>query len=320
MYTRWSMQNRFASDMKAITLACLIFILSGGTIKAFAQQNLDFEQGLKGWEMVGYEADFNLEKGSGHHSNFSVRIGTGHGVLQKRIDVGPLSIIQFSAYVKSSQKGVKGYSFISFFDIHNKLLLTYKSDALDSISWQQTGNYTETPANTAYAEIGIEKDTSGKGYIYADDFRIETNIGMPKAKHQPLCNLDEYMAPFWKSGTVYNETVLMYSVNGKPATGKLLYSPSKIIAVRKFDLSASYKAGVDYALSGNIIARPYLNHQIRIILGSFAYGEISLKKYNQSQHSQQAYWQHYPTALYDQVTEVYLLPGRQLPGGSRGVN
>jgi lysophospholipase L1-like esterase len=48
----------------------------------------------------------------------------------------------------------------------------------------------------------------------------------------------------------------MYSVNGKPAEGRLLYMPAKILSIRKFDLSTSYEAGTDYTISGNIITRP----------------------------------------------------------------
>jgi hypothetical protein len=172
----------------------LLFILF--SISASAQTNLDFEQGLKGWTITGNAGNFSLEKSGAYHGNYCVKIGEGYGVLHKHIDVGPLSIIQFTAYIKSGLKGANGYSFISFYNAQHKLLLTYKSKAIDSTAWQQTGNYTETPAGTAYAEIGVQRDSSHRGYIYADDFSIETNIGAPKIKHPPLCNLDQYMEPF----------------------------------------------------------------------------------------------------------------------------
>ncbi len=155
-------------------------------------------------------------------------------MLYKRIDVAPLSVIQFKAYIKSGEKGIKAYSFLSFYNSQHKLLLTYKSNAIDSTAWQETGNYTETPAGAKYAEIGVENDSSGRGYVYADDFSIETNIGVPKIKHAPICNLDQYMKPFWRSDTVYNETVLLFSVNGKcQQVNKLLFMPDKIISVKK---------------------------------------------------------------------------------------
>jgi len=233
----------------------LIFFLAATSIKASAQTNLDFEQGLKGWGIIGNARNFSLERSGAYHGNYCVKIGKGYGAVQKRVDVGPLSIIQFTAYIKSNVKGVNGYSFISFYDAHHKLILIYKSKAVDSTNWQQTGNYTETPANAAFAEIGIERDSSGKGYIYTDDFSIETNIGAPKTKHDPLCNLDQYMKPFWRSDTIYNETVLLFSKNGAPANGKLLFRPDRILSVKNFPQTAEYKNGADYTLDGNVITR-----------------------------------------------------------------
>jgi lysophospholipase L1-like esterase len=233
----------------------VIFISIIGSVNIYAQTNTDFEQGLKGWVTVGNAGNFTMDKSEHYHGNYCVKIGKGYGMIKKLVDVPPLSIIMFNAFIKSSDKGVNGYSFISFYNAQNQLLLTYKSNAIDSTTWQQTGNYTETPAGTKYAEIGVENDTAGKGFIYADDFSIETNIGVPKTIHQPLCNLDQYMEPFWKSDTIYNETVLLYSAKGKPAEGKLLYMPSKILAIKKFDLSTSYAPGTDYSLNGNLITR-----------------------------------------------------------------
>jgi len=232
----------------------MILIALISSAKAYAQTNLDFEQGLKGWELVGQADNFSIDKNISHHGSSSVKIG-GNGVIKRRIDVGQLSIIHFNAYIKSDSKDAKGYSFISFYNAQHKLLLTYKSNAIDSTTWQQTGNYTETPAGTAYAEIGIGKNDRGKGFIYADDFSIETNVGVPKIKHQPLCNIDEYMRPFWHSDTIYNETILLYAVDGKPAFGKLLYTPTAVLSVKKFDLSINYKKDVDYTVNGNVITR-----------------------------------------------------------------
>ncbi len=66
---------------------------------------------------------------------------------------------------------------------------------------------------------------------------------------------DQYMHPFWNSDTIYNETVLLYSVNGKAAEGKLLYTPDKILNIKKFDLSTAYKPDIDYNINGNVITR-----------------------------------------------------------------
>jgi len=239
--------------MKLFLLTFFVAVFVSGNV--YAQTNNDFEQGLKGWVKIGNAANFTIVKTEHHRGNYCVKIGKGYGMIKKHVDVGPLSIILFNAFIKSSEKGVKAYSFISFYNAKNQLLLTYKSNAVDSTGWQQTGNYTETPPGTKYAEIGVENDSAGEGFIFVDDFSIETNIGVPKTIHQPLCNLDQYMEPFWKSDTVYNETVLLYSANGKPADGRLLYTPSKILSVKKFDLSTSYAPGTDYTLNGRVITR-----------------------------------------------------------------
>jgi len=230
-----------------------ILLLLMAPVIVCAQQNLDFERGFKSWKKIGDTHNFIIEKGNAHHGNFCARIGKSKGIVQRRVKVGPLAIIQYNAFIKSTHRGVKGYSFISFYNTDDKLLLTYKSKPTDSTTWQQTGNYTETPAGTRYTEIGIAKDDAEDGYIYADDFSVETNIGVAKSRHRRLCNLDEYMRPFWHSDTIFNETILMYSVNGRPAEGKLLYAPSKILSIKKFDLSAGYKPWVDYTVNGNLL-------------------------------------------------------------------
>jgi hypothetical protein len=104
-------------------------------------------------------------------------------------------------------------------------------------------------------EIGIEKDSSGRGNIYADDFNINNNVDRPRIKHQTTVNLDQYMRPFWRSDTIYNETILLYSVNGKTADGKLLYQPDHILSVKSYDLHSAYTPGKDYIVKGNAIER-----------------------------------------------------------------
>ena len=216
--------------MKKI-FAWLFLLLLFGSASVYAQTNLDFEQGLKGWTTYG-NAGFAADTTQPRHGKYCARIGRGDGTLLQRIPVKPLSIIQFNGYIKSAHKGFTASSFINFHNNRHQLLLAYKSKIADTTGWQQTGNYTETPPGTSYAEIGITKTASAND-IYLDDFSIETNIGEPKIKHQPLCDLDEYMRPFWLSDTVYNETVLLFSANGKPAEGRLLYGPSKNIIRKK---------------------------------------------------------------------------------------
>ncbi|MGZ3820249.1 MAG: SGNH/GDSL hydrolase family protein [Mucilaginibacter sp.] len=237
--------------MKLKIAFILLSLLFASSFLAKAQ-NLDFEQGLTGWMTTG---KVSIDTSNYHAGARCIKIGEGIGSIFKRLPVSSLAIVQFNAYLKSSAKGVKGYSFIRFFNSRHKNLLEYKSNEIDSLTYQQTGNYTETPANAVYMEIGIAKNSPGLGYIYADDFTIESDVTKHKGYHQPMVDLDQYMRPFWHSDTIFNETILLYAANGKPADGKLLYQPDHILSVKSFDLRTIYTSGKDYTQHGNVIER-----------------------------------------------------------------
>lgn len=232
--------------MKIRAALVIILFISG---KAFAQ-NLDFEQGLADWHTTG---KVSIDKTDQYKGNACAKIESGS--IWKTIPVKELAVVQFDAYIKLSEKGVKGYSFIRFYNAKHQKLLEYKNKTPDSTGYQQTGDYTESPALSSYMDIGIEKDPGNQGAIYVDDFSIEPNVGSPKIKHQPLVNLDQYMKPFWHSDTIYNETILLYSKNGSRAAGELLYQPDRILSVKSFDLKSTYNEGKDYLRSGNVIIR-----------------------------------------------------------------
>lgn len=227
-----------------------VFVLLAISITGFAQNNYDFEQGLTGWVTKGRVA---INEGGINRGNNCAVLGNGYGAVYKRIDGSPLAIVSFETHIKTSDSTIKAYSFIRFLDARNRQLILYRSKAVRSLNYESTGNYTETPPGTRYIEIGADRDSSGKGLVYVDDFKIENNVGEPKVKHLPTVNLDQYMRPFWKSDTIYNETVLLFSENGQPANGKLMYNPDKIISIQKFDLSTTYHPDIDYRLNGNVI-------------------------------------------------------------------
>ena len=75
---------------------------------------------------------------------------------------------------------------------------------------------------------------------------------------------EERDLPFWKSNVIYNETVLLLGEDGS-ITGKLLFSPRRILSVRDYTLNTEYVENVDYTVENNVITRtegsniPYLN-------------------------------------------------------------
>lgn len=69
------------------------------------------------------------------------------------------------------------------------------------------------------------------------------------------------LIPFWKTGTMYNESVLMVSKNGGLPSSTLLFPVRKIISVKNSALNITYKKGVDWVFE---------NGQIKLLKGSKA--------------------------------------------------
>ncbi len=215
-----------------------------------AQDSTSFEKGLNGWEITG---KVTIDHKNAYKGNACVKI-EGFGSLKRRFKVSPLSLVQYKVYIKCVGKEAKGYSFIRFYDSSGRRVLQYQGKTISSAAYEETGYYTEAPPEARYLEIEINTDTTGKGCVYADDINTDLNIE-GKAPDSPLCNLEQYMRPFWNSDTIFNETVLMLSKNGGKATSRLLYYPAKILSVKSYDLRTAYSAGTDYTINGNTITR-----------------------------------------------------------------
>src|ERR1700738_3607350 len=143
--------------MKTLIIIALP-IFFAGWMKAAAQDNLGFESGLAGWIRLGKAKNTVIMHSNMYKGKSCVRIGPGYGGVMKRVEVDPLSIVQFNAYIRSAATGGKGYSFLRFYNDANTLLLEYRSQAITSTSYQSAGNYTETPPDTKYMTIGIDRE------------------------------------------------------------------------------------------------------------------------------------------------------------------
>ncbi|MDB5106520.1 MAG: hypothetical protein JWP91_4209 [Fibrobacteres bacterium] len=66
----------------------------------------------------------------------------------------------------------------------------------------------------------------------------------------------EYLAPFWASDTMYNESVLMVSDQGAPASASLLFPPIAIRSVRNAGLDTVFREGVDWEFSNGRLVLP----------------------------------------------------------------
>jgi hypothetical protein len=187
-----------------------------------------------------------LQYGGPSHMNGD----TTPAALDRKYPVRPLAIVSFDVRVRTSSSAVKATAFVRFYDDRNNEILTYRAAPVSGDTWQGTGYYTEAPALARTVELGVaarEKDS-----VWTDSLQVDLDR---RVSHTPDVDLGEYLKPFWKSDTIYNETVLLYSEKGKTASGRLLFNPDKIISVRSFDLKTAYRG---YRISGRTISGPEL--------------------------------------------------------------
>lgn len=82
---------------------------------------------------------------------------------------------------------------------------------------------------------------------------------------------DTALISFWKTTTMYNESVLMISRNGELPKAALLFTPDKILSVRNAALNIDYKEGTDWE---------YKEGQLRLLKGSKANSRKLLDSHN----------------------------------------
>lgn len=136
-----------------------------------------------------------------------------------------------------------------FYDIDNNLILSV--DATEA-------GWSATPAKTAWVVV-----TPGSGGYY--EFPNYTS-------NTPTCNIPQYLQPFWKSDTVFNELILLNGVN---STANLMFSPSKIISVTNYDFSQTFVQNTDYSVTGNVIKQLTANvsSDVSIVAGKKGNGQ-----------------------------------------------
>ncbi len=63
--------------------------------------------------------------------------------------------------------------------------------------------------------------------------------------------IEKSMIPFWKTKTMYNESVLMISENGAAPKAQLLFKPTRITSVKNAALTEQYQEGKDWIYRDN---------------------------------------------------------------------
>ena len=214
--------------------------------------NGDFEQGLSGWAAEG---DASLDTTAPLSGKCSLRLGPGKSAARQRIVVGGLRGLLCEANLRVVPSTAGGALRAQCFDAQDRLLL----DLRQELGTAKTGRkgrraelYFKTQAHTAYVVLSIEKDFAGPGYVCADAVSV-TPDSHDRIPHVPLCDLNHFMQPLWQGDTVYAETVLLLSEGGRPATGRLLFTPTRILSVQDYAQSVTCVSGQDYILHGKTL-------------------------------------------------------------------
>lgn len=242
--------------MNKILLVAVVFrlALSGTALVAGQGSNLvingGFEDGLKGWQTTG---DVHLETNSPLDGKISAVIGPGAGSLLQRIETGSGNPFTVSATVQSQR--TNGWVFaLHFLDKDGREVM--KVDSLNDLERDKKDSrkfdhYLQPHPLTKWVEIVVSKDSSA-GSVFVDQVGLD-RPDENAADLKPTCDLNQAMQPFWLGKKIYNEAVLMLSRNGRPATGQLMFHPSRIISVQDYGLVTNYTAGMDYKVDGRTL-------------------------------------------------------------------
>jgi lysophospholipase L1-like esterase len=209
--------------------------------------NGKFEAGLAGWQTDG---EVHLATNAAANGKVSVIIGPGVGKLAQRVEAGGGEHLTASATVRAQE--AKGWVFtLRFLDKDGRELMKVGSVTDMKPAKEDAGrfdHYMKAHPLTKVIEIGVSKSRPG-GMLRVEQvsLNVENENGATPASTP---DVEQAMRPFWQGKTVYDEAVLMLSENGKPGEGQVMFTPSRILAVRDYSLLTNYAEGLDYTRAG----------------------------------------------------------------------
>lgn len=291
--------------MRKVLLITVAVLLSffGAAFGSDQDSNLvingGFEDGLKGWQTTG---DVHLETNSPLKGKVSVRIGPGAGSLTQRIETGSGNAFTLSTTLQSQR--TNGWILaLRFLDKNGHELMrvdSLKDIERDKKDPRKFDHYMQPHPLTKWVEIIVSKDAS-EGSIFIDqvglDMPDENAVGL-----KPIYDLGPVMQPFWLGKTVYNEAVLMFSTDDTPATGRLLFQPTRIISVQNYGLTGNYTPGSDYTVEGRTLICPASSrmpqaHAEDLLKGEFTWNVVGGKQVMVTYEHDDTWTNPYPSYL-----------------------
>ena len=156
----------------------------------------------------------------------------GKGTVRQSYTVGETQVVGIRGDLEMRPRRDKSGNPGGCLDAKNKVVMDQYQPA-DPKAVSEKGHYEylyfKTAPRTVRMVLSIEKER--EGIAIADDAAIH-DYDKDRRTFTPTCDLDRYMEPLWKATTITNETVLLYSPEGKPASGSLLFTPERILSVK----------------------------------------------------------------------------------------
>ena len=289
----------------SLVTVALLLSLFGPSLVAVQDTNpvVDggFEDGLRGWKLAG---GVRLETNSPLDGRASAVVGPGAGSLSQRIETGGGNAFTVSATIQSQI--TNGWIFaVRFLDRKGRELM--RVDSVDDMKPSKQDprkfdHYLQPHPLTKWVEIAFSKDSS-VGSVVID----QVGLDMPDenaAGLKPTCNLDQAVQPFWRGKQIHNEAVLMLSQDGRPATGRLMFEPSRILAVQDYGLATNYVEGKDYTVHDRTLVCTASSRMARVRDDDLLKGELKWNvtggKQVMATYEHEDTWNHpYPTFLGD---------------------
>jgi lysophospholipase L1-like esterase len=250
-------------------LACLLFSLAAFADDApprVISADAAFEHGLTGWQVSG---DVHPDSAGG------IRFGPGAGAISQRFAAAAINHMQVSVLAASgSARALRVMVRCLDGDGHALMSLTSPADiGADEKNPDDLEDYFRPHPLTAAIELIVEK-TAPAGTatlehasvaVYADDD--------PSLKSTQ--NVEELMRPFWQGNTVTSEAVLLESFGDGPATGTLMFRPTRVLSVTSYDGRNTYVPGADYTVTGRTIAAAPGSRMSVVREADLKHGEIA---------------------------------------------
>jgi lysophospholipase L1-like esterase len=211
--------------------------------------NGGFQSGLRGWTAGGQVALGSTVESSA----LPIRLGPPAAAIRQRLTVSGGEVL-FACVMIHADPSVAGELHIRCYNDAGGVVLDVASQ-VDQLAQDSSGHlysiYFKTQQTTTSLEMAIERTSGRAGAFQCGN---ATLLSYPVVHHDTQVDLDKALRPCWLGNEVYNETILLESDHGGPASGKLLFPPSKILSVRDYSLKTTFKEGVDYAVDGSTIS------------------------------------------------------------------